>query len=1099
MRSKLTWMLAPLLVLFMGFSYGQEKTISGNVSDLNGLPLPGVSIVVVGTTSGTQTDFDGNYAISVSTGQVLRFSYIGQRTVNRTVGASNSIDVQMEDDAQALEEVVVVGYGTTTQKSFVGTASVVKAENLDAKSNPNIAQALTGEVAGVTVVNTSGQPGNASTIRIRGYGSVNGNRDPLYVVDGVPFTVPRLPNSDVGDDNATQAFNNTISPLNSINPQDIANVTVLKDATATAIYGARGANGVILITTKKGKSGESSIEVDFKTGFNTQFIPRYDVVTSPEEYIGYAWEGLFNRGVGDADIDDPVAFANANLFDADAGIDPGYNLWNVNSVSELIDPQTRTVRPNVARRYTPQRYADLSFQAAIRTEANVRISGGSEKTSYFASAGFLDDNGFALNTGFKRYNTRLNLSSQVKKWLKIGSNVSYSFSETQNNGQTVGSENLFEFADKNPPIFPVFLRDNDFNLVPDPIFGGFQYDFGSPSGFRSRNSANLLNPVATARYDFLGSKRHDIIGNFSAEVQLAKNLVFETRFGLQFSNDILKDYGNPFYGTAVQQGGTLFQRENQDVTKNFLQLLRYNKSFGNHSFDALMAHESNEYTRDFSSGSKRDGAIPGLLELDNFAVTQGQPGGYSEGATLESYFSQVNYNYNSTYFLSASVRTDGSSRFLNDKWGVFGSLGGAWVVSNESFLKDSNLFSYLKLKASYGIIGDQAGIDFFQSSDTFNVNNLNDGLAISERLNGNPDLTWETSKMFQTGVELSLGRFVDLNVDYYTKNTDNLFFNRRVGSSQGISSVTVNDGVLQNRGLEFSLTGHLIQTENTRLDLTINGEHVNNEITTMPLEPSTGEPRIIDTSEPLFGYSQGSSIFDFYLREYAGVDPQTGVGLWNQYFNDTNSNGALDNGEEGIDNLTQYLNDNPDANVASQTTDNYSQATLKYVNRSAIPTLRGAFRLAGSYKNFSLAAQFTYSIGGWAHDTQYSELMNDRFGIGANNFHRDIAGRWQQPGDITNVPRISDNFDANVGSSSTRWLIKSDYIALNNIRLGYAISSKLLNNTGLENVKIWVSGDNLFISTARDGFNPTTSETGNTGRRLYAPLSTLTMGVSVKF
>ncbi|MEM0932355.1 MAG: SusC/RagA family TonB-linked outer membrane protein, partial [Bacteroidota bacterium] len=1063
------------------------------------LPLPGVSVVVVGTTSGTQTDFDGNYSISASVGQVLRFSYLGLRTTDRQVGNSNTINLVMEEDAEALDEVVVVGYGTTTKRSFVGTAAVVETENIDAKSNSNIAQALTGEVAGLTVINTSGQPGNASTIRIRGYGSVNGNRNPLYVVDGVPFTVPRIPNSDIGDGGDEQDFANTISPLNAINPQDIESITVLKDATATAIYGSRGANGVIVITTKQGRSGDATIEVDFKTGFNTQLIPRYDVIQTPEEYIVYSWEGLFGEGLGDPSIADPLAYANATLFDAAGGIDPGYNLFNVSSVADLIDPDTRTVRPGVTRRYTPEKFADFSFQAAIRTEGNIRMSGGDDKTSYFVTAGFLDDNGYALNTGFERYNTRLNLTSQIKDWLKVSSSINYAYSENQNNGQTVGSENLFEFADKNPPIFPVFLRDNDFNLVPDPIFGGFQYDFGSPSGFRSRNNANLLNPVASAVLDFLGSERHDIIGNFSAEVQLAEGLVFETRFGLQFANDIQKNYSNPFYGTAVQQGGTLFQREQQDVTTNFLQLLRYNKSFGSHSFDALIAHESNDYTRDRSSASKRDVAIPGLLELDNFAVAQGQPTGFSEGATLESYFSQFNYNYDGTYFLSASVRTDGSSRFINDKWGVFWSVGGSWIASNESFLENSNFLSYLKLKASYGVLGDQEGVDFFQSADTFNVTNLNDGLSISERANGNPDLTWEESQMFQTGVELSLNRYLDVNVDYYIKNTENLFFNRRVGSSQGISSITVNDGVLRNTGLEFSVTGHLIQSENATLDLTINGEHIDNEITTMPIEPSTGEPRIIDTSPAFFGYSRGRSIFDFFLREYAGVDPDTGVSLWNQYFDDGNGNGTLDDGEASIDNLTQYLNDNPNANIASQTTTNYGAATLRYVDKSAIPTLRGAFRLAGTYKNFSLAAQFTYQFGGWAHDTQYSELMNDRFGIAANNFHTDIRRRWQRPGDITDVPRLSNGFDANQGSSSTRWLIRSDFIALNNVRFGYQVPSQLLSSTGLKSLNVWVSGDNLFVASERNGFNPLTSETGNTGRRLYAPLSTITMGVNVKF
>ncbi|MDO5978021.1 SusC/RagA family TonB-linked outer membrane protein [Flavivirga spongiicola] len=1098
MKTKFSGMLTLLLAFAVQLTFAQEKTISGTVSDDSGLPLPGATVLVKGTSSGTSSDFDGKYSIRANQGATIVFSFVGYTTIEVPVGASNTINVTLQEDAEALEEVVVVGYGTSTKKSFTGTAATISSENLEAKTFPNVSQMLTGEAAGITVVNTSGQPGNVSTVRIRGYGSVNGNREPLYVVDGVPLTVPRLRNSAVNDDNLEADFNNTISPLNSINPQDIESTTVLKDAAATAIYGSRGANGVILITTKKGRSGESSIEVDFKTGITTQLIPRYDVVTSPEEYIGYAWEGIFNRGIGEGEAD-PAAYANANLFTS-SYINAAYNMWDVANVGELIDPATRTVRPGVARRYSPQSFRDLSFQAAFRSEANLRMSGGNEKTKYFASAGYLDDKGYALNTGFKRQNTRLNVTSEVKKWLKVGSNMSYSFSESQNNGQTVGSENLFEFADKNPPIFPVFLRDDNGNLVPEPIFGGFQYDYGSASPLgRPRTSANLLNPVGSAIYDFLGSKRHDIIGNFSAEIIFSESLSFETKFGLQYSQDRQKSYSNPFYGSETSSGGTLFQRDNRDITKNFLQLLRYTRSFGEHNVNFLVAHESNDYERERNTVSKREAAIPGILDLTNFVVPQGSPTGFIEGASIESYFSQVNYNYKDTYFLSGSVRRDGSSRFVNNKWGTFGSVGASWIASNEDFLVNSDAISYLKVKASYGVIGDQAGIDFFQSSDTFNINNLNDGVSLSERLNGNPDLTWETSKMFQTGVEISFGKFIDLDVDYYIKNTENLFFNRRVGSSQGISSVTVNDGVLQNRGLEFSLTAHLIKTEDASLDFTFNGERVTNEITTMPLEPSTGLPRIIDTSALYYGYSQGSSIFDFFLREWAGVDPATGVGQWNQYFDDANSNGTLETGEELGVNLTQYLNDNPGANIQSQTTTSYSAATLKYVGKSSIPKLRGAFRLAGQYKNFNLSTQFTYSLGGYALDVQYSELMNDRFGAGANNFHRDIAQRWQQPGDITDVPRISDNFDANVGSSSTRWLIKSDYLALNNVQLGYSLPSKFLNNTGINKVHLSVSGDNLFVLTKRDGFNPSTTETGNTGRRLYAPLSTITFGARVKF
>ncbi len=1093
MKRKFSVILTLFLALVTQLLYAQKKTISGTVSDEFGLPLPGTTVLVKGSDTGTSSDFDGKFKIQANEGDIIEFSFVGYTTVELPVGSSDIINVTLKENAETLEEVVIVGYGTSTKKSFTGTASVVSSKSLQAKSLPNVTQALAGEAPGVTVINTSGQPGNASTIRIRGYGSVNGNRDPLYVVDGVPFTVPRAPNfGAIGGDQST-----TISPLNSINPQDIESITILKDATATAIYGSRGANGVILIETKKGKSGEASIEVEVKTGINTQLIPRYSVVTSPEEAIGYVWEGIYNRGVGRGETD-PVAYANARLFTR-SYIRPGYNMWNADAAA-LIDPATRTVRPEVTRKYSPESFRDLSFRTAYRTEGNLRISGGNDKTKFFASVGVLDDQGYAINTGFERINTRLNLTTQARKWLKVGSNISYSASESQNNGQTVGSENLFEFADKNPPFFPVFLRDDDGNLVPEPIFGGFQYDYGSASPLgRSRKNANLLNPIGSAIYDFLGSKRHDIVGNFFAEVAIMQDLTFETKFGIQYAKDRRKNYGNPYYGTTSDPGGTLTQRDLQDITKNFLQLLRYTKSFNNHNVNLLLAHESNEYSRERNSVSKRKMAIPGVMELSNFVVPQGAALGWEEGASIESYFSQLNYNFKDTYFLSASIRRDGSSRFFNDKWGTFGSVGASWIASNESFLSGNDTISYLKLKASYGVIGDQDGVDFYQSYDTFNIGNLNDNLAIWERLNGNPNLTWETSKMFQTGFELSLGTFIDLNVDYYIKNTENLFFNRRVGSSQGISSVLVNDGVLQNRGLEFSLVTHLLKSDDGFLDFTINGEHINNEITTMPIEPSTGLSRIIDTSASYYGYSEGSSIFDFFLREWAGVDPATGVGLWNQYYDDANANGTLDSGEEFNVNLIQYLNNNPGANIQSQTTTEYSKATLKYVGKSSIPKLRGAFRLAGQYKNFNLSTQFTYSLGGYAFDYQYSELMNDRFGAGGNNFHTDIRNRWQQTGDVTNVPRISDNFDQNVGSSSTRWLIKSDYLALNNIQLGYTLPSKFLKNTGVNKVDFWVSGDNLFVTTKRKGFNPQTSETGNTGRRLYAPLSTLTLGARVKF
>jgi TonB-linked SusC/RagA family outer membrane protein len=1075
MKSKIYWMALVFICSFT-VALAQQNQVTGTVTDQNGLPLPGVSIVVVGTTTGTQTDFDGNYSIEASEGQRLYFSYLGQKDTERTVGTSYVVNVQMEEDAQALEEVVVVGYGTTTRQAFAGTASVVEAAALEVKSFSNVSQALAGEVAGVTVINQSGQPGTSSTIRIRGYGSVNGNRDPLYVVDGVPFT----------------------GSINSINPGDIKSTTILKDATATAIYGSRGANGVILITTKTGSVDESFVEVDVKSGFNMQLIPRYNVITSPEEYIGYVWEGIRNRAALDGE-DDPVAFANANLFTANY-VHPGYNMWEVADGGELIDPLTSTVRPGVVRRYTPQRYADLAFDSAIRTETNLRMGGGNDKSKYFTSIGYLDDNGYAINTGYKRYTARLNADSQVKKWLNVGVNAGYAYSKSQNNGQTVGSENLFEFADKMAPIFPVFLRDDNYQLVEDNIFGGYQYDYGTASGYRSRPNADQLNPIASALYDFVGTNRHEVNGNFSVNVNIAEGLTFETRFGAQFATERYKSFSNPFYGGGISTGGDLYQRDRNFLTINFLKLLRYQTEFGSHSFEALVAHENNQFEREQSVASKRLAVHPDIYELNNFVVSQGPPTGFSRGYSIESYFGQVNYDYDKKYFLTASVRRDGSSRFINEKWGTFGSVGAAWVISNEEFMSNNSFFNFLKLKGSYGLTGDQAvDEDYYVAYDTYDINNLNDQISLSIRDNGNPDLTWETSKMFQAGIEFGLGRFLDGVVDYYGKKTDNLIFSRRVGPSQGIAIVTVNDGELMNQGIEFDLTGHIFDKEDFKLDLSINGSRVNNEILTMPLEPSTGEPRILDTSASPYGYSKGSSIYDFYIREWAGVDPEDGVGMYYQYFNDTNGNGSLDDGEDGISDMMAYLDENPDANVERQTTKTYADATQKYVGKSGIPDLIGAFRLAAQVKNFDVSAQFTYSLGGWAMDNQYSELMSDNFGAASTNFHKDIAQRWQTPGDVTDVPRLDDATGQDQRVGTTRWLISTDYLAFNNAKIGYTFPKRNIDQIGLKGVNIWVSGDNLAIKTARQGFNPSVRENGSSARRIYAPLTTVTLGVRVKF
>lgn len=1095
MKTKFNGILTLLLALVVQISFAQERTISGTVSDESG-PLPGVSVLKKGTTSGTETDFDGNYSIKAKTGDVLVFSFVGMKTAERVVGSSNNISVTLETD-NLLEEVIVVGYGTATKQSYAGTAATVATENLEAKSFSNVSQALTGEIAGVTVINTSGQPGTIGTVRVRGYGSPNGNRAPLYVIDGIPFA---------------GTFD-----LNSVNPADIKSTTVLKDATATAIYGSRGANGVILITTKSGTSSERSyIEADVKSGVNVQIIPRYNVIQNPEEYVGLVWEGLYNRGVVTGNAD-PVGFANSTLLGAN-GIGEGYNMWNVATGADLIDPTTRSVRSGVQRLFDPERYADFAFGEGIRTEANLRMGGGSAKSKYFVSMGYLDDSGYSLNSDFKRYTTRLNLTSDVKDWLKLQTNIGYALSQSTNNGQTNGSENVFEFADKMAPIYPVFARfPGTGDKIPDPIYGGFQYDYGSPTaaanGFtRARPNANLLNPIGSAILDFNGSETHSINGNISADFKLSDELSFETKFGGQYSYQEFISAGNHVYGTANATNGTLALTDTTRWSQTFLQLLRYKTSFGDHSIEALAAHETFERRFEQTGINKQNVVVPGLYNASNYLESQSPAFGTQNGSAIESYFGQVNYNFANKYYITGSLRTDGSSRFVKDKWGTFGSVGAAWVVSEEDFMQD-NFISYLKAKASWGVTGDQDGASTAAGFDIFNANFVGGGLALDLNRPGNNDLTWETSRQWQAGLEMSLGNYVDANFDYYRKTTDNLFFNQRVGPSDGIASILVNDGEVLNAGFEFDITGHLVNTENFKLDLAVNGEMLQNEMLVMPLDPSTNQQKVIDSgSSPdgAYAFAVGRSIFDFYMQEWAGVDPADGAPMWYQYYDDKNGNNVLDAGEEDFSTLPngdasttsslfEYRNAGGDVNIKKQVTKTYADATQVFINKSFIPDVRGAFRLSGKLGAFDFATQFTYSLGGYAYDGQYAELMSDRFGAAGNNFHTDIRNRWQQPGDITDVPLLSDNAVVNATSLSSRFVTSTDFIALNNARIGYTVPSNFMENSGIDGINIWVSGDNLFINTAREGFNPAIREAGNSGRRIYAPATTITMGVRVKF
>ena len=1075
MKTKFKGILTLFLALVVQISFAQQRTITGKVSDGSG-PLPGVSIIVKGSTIGTETDFDGKYSIKASSGDILIFRYLGYLSINKTIESSSIINVSMKEDANILDEVVIVGYGTTTKKSFTGTASVVSSENIDAKAVSNVAQALIGEVSGVSVTRTNGRPGSSATIRIRGFSSIEGNSAPLYVVDGVPFS---------GD-------------INAINPNDIESTTILKDASATAIYGARGANGVVLLTTRKGTSGKNTVEFDFQSSVSSRTLPRYDLVESEEEYMELVYAGL--RNTADfAGNNNPSQFALDNLF-SDRGVAPLYNMWNVADGNGLIDPSTGKVISGVTRKYTPTDWADAGYRDGVRNEMNFKTSGGTDKTKHYFSLGYLSDEGFIAESQYDRYSTRLNVTTNPVDRVKISTNLDYSYSE-YNDATGYGGGDVPYMLDFTPTIYPLYLRDTDGNIVMNPNTNEPFYDFGDNIAGNARDFSATYNGVGEAIYNINRTKRHSVNGNINAAVEIMEGLTFETTYGMNFYSSNLDNTRNSIQGSAgVALGGTLYKANTTYVSQNFNQILRYKTKFGeDHNFNMLVAHESfadrNEY---FDMNRK------GIVNLnpnaatapDNYLDQNGVSTGNIVETSLEGYFTQANYNYLNKYYLQGTLRKDGSSRFYKNKWGTFWSAGAGWIVSEENFLSSSNVINFLKLKASYGVLGDQ-GNAAYAGQLGFDIENLLGQPSLAPRAVVDPNITWESSEQMQVGVEIELFKgAIQADLDYYVKTTNNLYVNKRLPPSTGDAIILTNDGSLENRGFEFNVTGNIVRNRDFKLSLTLNGEMFNNQITQMPIENSTGLPKVVNVSG-LFGQSQGRSIYDYYIREWAGVDPANGNPMWIENWSDENSNGQYDSGE-GIPDMLIYAAANPDAVIEERITTTYSNATRKYSDKSVIPTVRGAFRLNSSYKGFSFSTQFGYSLGGYGYDSQYANLMTNGK-VGGSSYHNDMKDRWMQPGDISAIPRLYSNENVQAVSSSTRFLQSSDYLALNNARLGYQVPTQFLAKTGFSSVNFWVSGDNLFLLSSRQGYNPTTSLTGQSGRYTYNPISNYTLGVRVKF
>ena len=1080
-----------------------EKQVSGVVVDAKGEPVIGASIQAKGTTQGTISDYDGKFEMEVPESvKTLVVSFVGMAT--QEVAAGKNIKVVMSENSEVIQEVVVTGYGTVSKGAYAGSAQAVKAEDIEKKNPSDVTKALAGEVAGVQVVTSSGQPGTVASIRIRGIGSISANSSPLYVVDGIPL--------DAGS-------------VSSIDPGDIASTTILKDATATSLYGSRGANGVVLITTKKGSSNgdEGKIEVDVKAGANMRLLPMYDVIDSPEDYIVLCWQSLYNerRVCKGQPETQSVNYAKSHLFGS-SGIPTIYNLWD-KAGNLLINPYDAAgnVNPSFDKSIsrldaykTMDSWYNTLFHNGLKLETTAKISGGNEKLNYYTSFGYLKDEGYYTASDFQRFNTRANINYQAKKWLKGGLNIQYSYASINNPVQDDNAANNgFLFVNEIPPIYPVYVRDANGNIAIDPKTGGKMYDYGD-NGVENigqeggRPYSFGINPAGALQWDKQRTVRHQTAATAFLEFKLYEGLKFTVNAGVQYMNNRINSLTNKYYGDAAGVGRIGNAQYNYlAFTSN--QLLEYNKTFNEHTIRLMAGHEITYFNYNYQYGYKKKIVMDEYPELSN-AVSMDAVEGYARTSTLESALATVTYDYDNRYLITANYRADGSSKFAKGhRWGHFGSVGGAWNFTNEHFMEGTEAADWLKngkLRLSWGVLGNQ-DIGDMMFTDHYDVENVNGEKAYVWSYKGNPELTWERTSTVDLGLEFSIAKYLDAEFDFFYKKTDNMLFPRYVAPSLGYGGYYVNDAAMENHGIEFDLKGHLLDMRNIKLDLRVNGGYYRNKMLQMPIDgynEDGTEKRMVMSG----GMSVGHSTADYYMIHYEGVS-EKGEAAYTAYY-DANKGGfghtsadLIEDGKKGdnyIASVYEYKLKNPNADIQTTTvySGDYTYAGSNYVGKSYMPDLDGGFGLDFEAYGVTLSISCSYRIGGYGYDNMYALLMHSER-IGKRNWHKDIRNAWTETNTNTNIPRLSNGADDGANAASDRFLTSNSFLSLNNINLGYKFPKKWIEKIKLTNLQVWVAADNLAIATARRGYNPMMSASGTNGYNDYSPLSTVMGGIKVQF
>ncbi len=1050
--------------------FAQQQTVRGTVvSSEDGQPVIGATVVVKGkTTIGAATDVDGKFTLNVpKDAKTLIISYVGYKTQEIAVG--NNLKISLEPDSKLVDEVLVVAFGTAKKSAFTGSAVQIGSKELSKLQVSNITQAFTGKVAGLRASSGNNQPGTAATLSIRGVGSFSAGTGPLYVVDGVPYN---------GD-------------ISAINPADIESTSVLKDAASAALYGARGANGVILITTKTGSRNRDRMNITFEAryGVNSRAVGDYDVIKDPRVYAAKYFEALYNNNIQAKGATEATAYAKTveDYFSTDPKAtnlvyhpftfqDRTKPFIRQNNGSFVMAPDatlgamyTGTDKNNYW--LTPDDWADVIFENNPRQEYNLSISGASNKATYFLSAGYLSDEGYAIGSDYERLTARLRSDFTPYEWLKMGANIGITnttYQRLSNTDEGGNSGNIFALTNYIAPIYPVYVRSEDKNILIDK-WGNQVHDFGNGTypGL-TRPYLSIANPVAVNSLDVKNNKVDASTTRAYIDIMPIKGLKFTANIGYDASNLYYTGVSNVFYGQMASQGGSVNKEMQRSRSFNAQQLLNYRTTIaGKHNVEALLGHEYYNTRSEYFYGSKINMYAPDNTEI-NGAIATPRVGSYRTQYATEGYLGRLMYDYDNKYFFQASYRRDASSRFLkSNRWGNFWSLGASWLISKEDFMASaSSWVDMLKVKLSYGVQGND-DVGSFRYQDIYSLSNANDMLAVAFKTKGNENLTWETSYNLNGGVEFSFFKErLTGNFEVYSREVTDMLFWRTVARSAGYSGYYDNIGAMRNTGFDLELRGKILKTKDLSLGLYTNAGMFVNKLTKLPEEWTSIEGGYLDDSKL---YRVGGSIYDRMYAKYLGVNDK-GQSTWQTYDKDKNEYGVT-----------------TDPTVAQERAN-------RVVYDDLAPKLTGGFGIEFEYKGIDFSAGFSYALGGRVMDGTYQNLMHGGAGGSTGtNWHKDILNSWTPENKTSNIPMV--NFGGKFfNSTSDRFLTSRDYLSLDNITLGYTLKGEWLKRLHLSNVRIYAVADNVMLLSARKGFDPRFG--GGVG---YKAIRTVSGGIRVTF